>query len=243
METHKHCSSIEHRLKRFALGIVIVAAGILLILRNTNVLDLASTHIIFSWQMLIIAIGFVNLFGRKRIIALLTMLVGVVYLIPEFYDLDFNLSAVFWPSLLILGGVMMILFGGKHFPHFKDHTTIIHNGTDDFIEDVVVFGGSERIITTQNFRGGKLVTIFGGLKLDLSQAKLAEGKHYLEVISVFGGVETKLPSDWNVKTDVISILGGFSDKRRNVNIPEDEKNILIVKGVAIFGGGEIKSSF
>ncbi|MEI8203276.1 MAG: DUF5668 domain-containing protein [Bacteroidota bacterium] len=243
METQKNCSPIEHRLKRFVFGIVIVAVGILLILRNTGALDPFTTDIVFSWQMLLIAIGFINLFGRNKIIAMMTMLVGAAYLIPEFYDLDFNFTAVFWPGLLILGGVLMIFFGGKHFHHFRDHVTVINNGTDDYLEDVVIFGGSERIITSQEFKGGKLVTIFGGLKVDLSQAKLAEGTHTLEVVSVFGGVEALLPSDWNVKTQVVSILGGFSDKRRNINIQNDAKNLLMVKGVAIFGGGEIKSSF
>ncbi len=243
METQKKSYSMEHKLKHFVTGIVVVLAGILLIFRNTGNLSPFATDIIFSWQMLLIAIGVINLFGKGKVFAILAIVVGSAYLIPEFYDLDFDFTSVFWPALLILGGAMIILKGGRKMRHFKEHVTVVHGGNDDFLEDVIVFGGSERIITSQQFKGGKIITIFGGLKMDLSQAKLAEGPQILEVVSVFGGIETRLPSDWRVKTEVVSIMGGFADKRRNVSVSTDENKMLIVKGVAIFGGGEIKSAF
>jgi hypothetical protein len=42
-----------------------------------------------------------------------------------------------------------------------------------------------------------------------------------------------------VQVEVVSIFGGFSDKRHSSTIDRDKK--LIIKGVAIFGGGEIKT--
>jgi hypothetical protein len=37
-----------------------------------------------------------------------------------------------------------------------------------------------------------------------------------------------------------SLFGGFSDNRRNVKA--DSNKVLIVKGLVIFGGGEIKTA-
>ena len=51
-----------------------------------------------------------------------------------------------------------------------------------------------------------------------------------------------MPSNWQVQIDVISIFGGFTDKR-NVLPPVSAKleKTLIVKGLVIFGGGEIRN--
>jgi hypothetical protein len=41
---------------------------------------------------------------------------------------------------------------------------------------------------------------------------------------------------------VTAIFGGFSDKRERMhNLVYDQNTMLIIKGVAIFGGGEVKS--
>jgi hypothetical protein len=48
-----------------------------------------------------------------------------------------------------------------------------------------------------------------------------------------------MPTDWNVKLEVFNIFGGYGDKRVRGQV--DFNKTVIVKGVAIFGGGEIKS--
>jgi hypothetical protein len=50
-----------------------------------------------------------------------------------------------------------------------------------------------------------------------------------------------VPSDWKVQLKMTSILGGFNDKRTFIKESPDPSRILIIKGTAIFGGGEIKS--
>ena len=64
----------------------------------------------------------------------------------------------------------------------------------------------------------------------------------IEVFAMFGGWTLVVPPTWQVKTDVISIFGGISDKRmigpENVR---DNTQQLVVKGLVMFGGGEIKS--
>ena len=62
----------------------------------------------------------------------------------------------------------------------------------------------------------------------------------LEMICVFGGSTLIVPADWNVKVEMFSIFGGFEDKRVTGQV--DYNKTLILKGVAIFGGGEVKTS-
>ncbi|MGM0498358.1 MAG: hypothetical protein ACQESJ_10600 [Bacteroidota bacterium] len=44
-----------------------------------------------------------------------------------------------------------------------------------------------------------------------------------------------------MKVEVTSILGGFADERILGDSNSDRKGVLIIKGLVIFGGGEIKS--
>ena len=58
---------------------------------------------------------------------------------------------------------------------------------------------------------------------------------------MFGGGNLKVPPDWNVKVSVTSILGGFSDKRNtDPNKIADPRKELIINGVVILGGGEVR---
>ena len=58
---------------------------------------------------------------------------------------------------------------------------------------------------------------------------------------IFGGTTIMVPKEWNVRVMVTPIFGGFSNKVfRNPIAPVDTTRTLIIKGVTIFGGGEIK---
>jgi predicted membrane protein len=65
---------------------------------------------------------------------------------------------------------------------------------------------------SQSFRERKIVAVFGGSKIDLTQATLASGNNQIEVVAVFGGTSMLVPNDWNVKVEVFSIIGGYADK-------------------------------
>ncbi|MFP4605046.1 MAG: LiaF domain-containing protein, partial [Bacteroidales bacterium] len=112
----------------------------------------------------------------------------------------------------------------------------------DYIDDIAILGGNDRRITSHSFRGGKITSILGGSTVNLSDAELAQGENVLDMFTLFGGATIIVPRNWQVKVDITAILGGFEDKRQYIS-DENQKNekILIVKGIAIFGGGEIKS--
>ena len=112
----------------------------------------------------------------------------------------------------------------------------------DKIDDVSIFGGGTKIISSNNFQGGNITAIFGGSEINLINCQLAEGENVLDVLCVFGGTTIILPKEWNIVINVTSILGGFSNKAiRNPSIVIDQTRTLHIKGLAMFGGGEVKT--
>ena len=229
---------VRQGLKRKSLvfGLIVLGLGLVWLMRNFGIISEAAWDVIFSWQMLLIAIGVINVANdSSRGVGWILIAIGGFFMVSEYFDLDIKFRMIFWPALLIVIGLVLI-FGSHRIFHRKDFT--ISRG-EDFIEEVAVFGGRERYINSLAFRGGKIVSVFGGSKLDLTGAQLANGEAELEIVSIFGGSTLIVPTDWNVKIEVFNIFGGYGDKRVRGQV--DFKKTLIVKGVAIFGGGEIKS--
>lgn len=95
-----------------------------------------------------------------------------------------------------------------------------------------------------SFRGGKITSVFGGGTYDLTSAQLAPGINILDQVTIFGGSKLIVPNDWDIKIEVTAIFGGFSDKRGKLPVQTSiSEKKLVIKGVAIFGGGEIISYF
>lgn len=222
--------------KSLVFGLLVVGLGLAWLANNFGIMGERTWDIIFSWQMLLIAIGIVNIANdSSRGIGWILIAIGGFFMISDIYDLPTSFRHVFWPALLIIIGLVMI-FGTGRLCRRRNFT--ISKG-EDFIEEVSVFGGRERFVNTQAFRGGKIVSIFGGSKIDLTKAELAPGEVDIEIVSIFGGSTLLMPTDWNVKLEVFNIFGGYGDKRVRGQV--DFNKTVIVKGVAIFGGGEIKS--
>lgn len=225
-----------------SLGVLVIAAGILLLANNTGFLDASISRIVFSWEMLLIAIGVFNIIRHQSLWAGAVLIgIGSFFLLVNFYHMPFSTWQLFLPALIILIGLKMI-FGkrhsGKHYikePFFENVV-----GSEDFFEDIAIFGGGDRRVVTPNLKGGQLVAIFGGSKINLTHSNIAPGdKPTIEVVCIFGGSTLLVPADWNVRVEVFNIFGGYVDKRIPAQV--DTNKTLVVKGVTVFGGGEVKS--
>ena len=229
---HHHLTS-----NRPIIGVILVLVGLFLVLRNTGFFPYEISHIVFSWPMLLVAIGLVITLGSSgsKSSGIIVMAVGAVFLIPHIFTFDVDM---FWPSIFIIIGVIFI-FTKRHGWNSVASTGIVG---DDYIDYVNVFSGGERQIVSENFKGGKISAVFGGMELDLTKAKLAPGRNDLEIACVFGGATLIVPDDWNISIEVTPVLGGFTDSRKL--IPGriiDPTRQLVIKGAVVFGGGEIKS--
>jgi hypothetical protein len=109
--------------------------------------------------------------------------------------------------------------------------------TEDIINEVVIFSEMDKIIKSENFKGGKIVALFAGGRINLAQAVAAQDDIPLEVIVIFGGLKVIIPKGWKVKSEGVAIFGGYENKTSGGM----SETIAHIKGSAIFGGVQIVS--
>ncbi len=229
---------------KILVGAVLIIIGGLFMLRSFHILPFEISHIIFHWPFILFVIGVVILINSEnKALGIMFTTIGGILLFPRvFPDIDIDGKLILGIVIIALG--VFVIFrssSGKFRANFGRASDQINN---DYLDDVAIFGGGTKVITSNNFKGGNITAIFGGSEIDLTACKLAEGNNVLNITAIFGGSTIIVPRDWNVLLNVTPLFGGFSNKiRREPNFVVDQSRTLIIKGIAMFGGGEIKSFF
>lgn len=224
---------------RFGLGLVLISIGLVFFAGNFGLIPQSIYSVLTSWPMILVAIGLLNLFNGKYTPALILFAVAAYFLIPSIVPgVDMHDFRKFWPLLLIVIGIIVIMRRNK--PNRSWEPSVTTN-SQDYIDDVAILGGSVTQVETPNFKGGKITAIFGGSEIHLTRSQLSPEGASLEMVTIFGGSKLIVPRDWNVRVEMVNILGGFADKRMYVNNDNPQRNVLVIKGVAIFGGGELSN--
>lgn len=109
----------------------------------------------------------------------------------------------------------------------------------EYIRTFAMLSGSELRPMSRPFRGADLSAVFGGVKLDLTSARMEGDSARIEVLALCGGIEIHVPPDWTVTSRVATLLGGFTDKRRPTTTLATKT--LIIDGFAVMGGIEVKN--
>jgi hypothetical protein len=108
----------NHRRKKLIFGSLVIAVGIVLFGLNFGFIPQIWKPILFSWQMLIILWGIVELFYMKFFRGIILLLAGGFFLIPDFYRAcpeyfqwaSENFVQIYWPLLLVAGGIIFIIY-------------------------------------------------------------------------------------------------------------------------------------
>ncbi|MBR9997391.1 MAG: hypothetical protein KFF73_00400 [Cyclobacteriaceae bacterium] len=225
--------------KRLVLAGFLIIIGIVLVLRNFHFFPFIPW--LFSWPMIFVLIGVFILLTRQSVVAALIFVgIGVWFLVPDIFNLYIDRFWDLWPIILIAIGMSLILRNRS--PKYVSHGRPSEESGMDYMDEVSIFGGGEKIVTSQSFKGGKITNIFAGSEINFLGAKLAPEPVYIDLFTLFGGSTLIVPAEWKVKVDMVAIFGGFSDKReyKRQDLGKDEPE-LYIKGVTLFGGGELKS--
>jgi predicted membrane protein len=215
--------------RRAFVGLFIVLIGVVLLLNNFDLIPRLPWWLYeYTWQLIFIGVGIVVFFTGNRSTGFIFLGIGTFFLLKEHYYLNVR---DFWPVILIIIGLSFI------FRHKR--LTSNQESSENFFEAVNIFGGGNQIVTSPAMEGGRITSIFGGSEIDLTKAK-ALPNATIDVLTLFGGSEIRVPADWKVKIEVTAILGGFEDKRTDLS-QDDDAPVVIVKGLTMFGGGEVKS--
>ena len=226
---------------RFVVGIIFLLLGMYFLLNNFDLIPFELPDFITSWQVFLILIGLLLLASRERRaggVVLIT--VGIVFLVPEFFDISVGeVVRQFWPLALVIVGIVL-LFRRSQEKKTIDYTDV--GEAADYIDEISVLSSRDQLLTSQNFRGGKVTAIFGSNELNFVNTRLSSGSHALDLFILFGSTELTVPNHWNVRVDVTTILGSFEDQRRQQGTPPgSDAHQLVIKGLVLFGSGELMS--
>jgi hypothetical protein len=173
--------------------------------------------------------------------------VGTIFLINEF-DPEIEIKKYTLPIVIILFGLFMIIrprhrrFHDRWKSHNDNEPKAVPPSEEDALDSVIIFSGTKKNIISKNFRGGEIVTLFGGTELNLTQSDI-NGQIELDLTQLFGGTKLIVPPHWIIKyEEIVSIFGGVDDKRAiQRDVVTDTDKVLVLKGTCIFGGIDIRS--
>ena len=218
---------------RVVFGLFLLTLGTLFLLDQLGEVDIGNYW--RFWPVFVIAFGLAKIFQPDgRGFGFVVVGFGTWALLDSLGILEFDWDYV-WPVALILIGGSLVWRGFR-----SGLGRGVDGGKDPGarMSAFAVLGGVERQYTSAEFRGGDATAIMGGCELDLRRAAPARDGAVLDTFALWGGIDVQVPEDWTVVVKGIPLLGGFSDTRKGAR--PDPAKVLVVKGVAIMGGVEVK---
>lgn len=241
-------------------GFFLVIIGLLLL---GNKMGAPIPDWIFTWPVLLIAIGFFVLLKSRFYNpgGFIMILIGSIFLIDQQIP-GIQFHNFIMPIIFISLGLLFIFrprhhgcirrrrywdkmnppfnsgFENPGSEDFKKKDSNTANDNSEYIDVVAVFGGVKKNIHSKDFRGGEIVSFMGGAEINFMQADIQHPVE-LEVNNVFGGTKLIIPADWDVKNEISAVFGGVEDKRSFSNSTPDTNKKIVIKGSCVFGGIEI----
>jgi predicted membrane protein len=224
----------------FASGGLIVFVGVVLLLDHMGVISAAGLW--RFWPMILILGGILKILNEcSRVLGIVMLVAGIFLQLGQFNLVRVTWDLI-WPMAIIGVGVLLIWstlqarkagIGGK-----VDMPT-----GPGVLNEIAIFSGVEKRIMGKNFSGGRMVAIFGGIEIDLWQAEMEGDEAVLQIDAIFGGVEIRVPDTWLVSSHGQGIFGGYSDSThlRPPTDPSQPRKTLVLRGMAVFGGVEIRN--
>ena len=250
-EIQKSRSSSSNADNSIIFAFLLIAVGLLLLGFNTGYFPLLWKNFFFSWSMLFVLIGAINLFRNHFILGIIIISAGIFFLLPKaktiYPDIiNKQLASSYWlPICIIIAGVLIILSiifkSGRCKSQQKEtckkepYSARDNQNKDGKINYRFTFGGTEQVILDPVFKGGNIDITFGGMELDLSRTSLPEGDTFLYVKATFGGIEITAPENWKIENHSDIFVGGFDDSRSK-EIEKEKNRKLIIVSKCRFGG-------
>lgn len=220
---------------RLILGLFVLALGVLFTLDNLGIVR--ADDFLDLWPVVLIAVGVAKMLSAPHtggwFGASVWILIGVVLLLDNLDLLDFDIFD-FWPLILIVIGLGIIR--RAMYPSRRGGA-----GTDDAtVSGFALMGGQFRRVSSQEFRGGDLSAIMGGVEVDLRSADLpADQEAVIDVFAVWGGIDLRVPTSWTVISKVTPVMAGYEDHTDRTDTSPDKR--LVVRGLILMGGVEVKN--
>jgi predicted membrane protein len=220
---------------RTVVAIALIALGVLWTLDTLNIVE--SAPLLRWWPAVIVLFGLARLFGiggRAQVGG------GAVITLIGAWLLGSNLDLIhvgiwdLWPLVLVAIGVTMIVRSRAH-----PTSQTVGESSSEINKFAFWSGVRPPVHQSQEFRGGELTAIMGGIETNLRGSRIAESPAVIDLLVIWGGVDLKVPEDWRVVVEATVVMGGIDSKIKTP--PPDSTQTLVLRGMVLMGGVEIKN--
>ncbi len=214
---------------RLILGVSIMIAGLVLALDSLGLVD--GSAVLRFWPLALVAIGVVKCSSRYQCAG------GVVWVAAGLALLLVTLGQM--PASRLWAVMLFFLGANIAWRALRPQARLAGADPTAHVDMMALLGGAKTVSYAADFRGGQAVATLGGCELDLRHASIPEGgEAVIDAFALWGGVEIKVPEEWEVVNRGSAFLGGFENKTRP--LPGSRRR-LVVTGTAIMGGVEVKN--
>lgn len=221
---------------RLVIGLAIMTAGLVLALDSLGILD--SGAVLRYWPLVLVAVGVVKWMSppHQGQAGFVWIVAGVGLLLVTLGQMPF--SRIWAAALFFVGANIAWRALRPPLPRLA--------GSAESFDMVAVLGGANTVSPApgpggqgREFQGGRAMAVMGGCQIDLRHSSIAEGREaVIDAFAMWGGIEIRVPEDWEVVNRGSAFLGGFENKTRP--LPGAAKR-LVVTGTVIMGGVEVKN--
>ena len=240
---------------RVVLGAIIIGFGLLALIDNLHLFGMVD--IFTFWPTVFIVVGILKIFQTQTrsgyIFGAVLIALGVLFTLEHLGFFYFRMRDL-WPLFLIGAGVLIVSKGwvdkggesegggilGHHFGPAQFRNTnapYTHADANCTLNIAAIMSGNKVRKDVQDFRGGEVTAIMGGVEIDLRQAAI-QSEDVLNVFAVWGAIVLKVPAEWSVLSNAVPVMGGIEDKTVPPAVPGKR---LIIEGYVVMGGVEIKN--
>jgi predicted membrane protein len=227
--------------ERYFFGILLILLGLGFLADQLGYFqmgEIISTY----WPLVLIIAGITGLFDRKssKMGNLIVLALGILFQLNRLDYLEVEVFRLFWPIVLIIVGLNILFTKGISNHNVKVDpdkwsTNVIEDAT---VDSFVIFSGLETNNQSQEFKGGKLTAVFGGIDLRLTEANLYNNEAFIDATTLFGGIDIIVPNNWRVEMTGTPIFGSWSNNARSN--PDPDAPVLKIRCMPIFGGIDVK---
>ncbi len=225
--------------KNLLWGLILIIIGLII---GLNSLGITNINLFFKgwWTLFIIIPCFIDLFYDKdKVFDIIGLIIGILLLLScyDLFSFDILLKLLL-PIILIVVGLSLIF---KNNAKVKNIIKKLEKENGKTPEYCATFGENNACFDEEEFTGCNIDAIFGGVKLDLKNAKIKKDV-VINATSVFGGITIIAPDDVKIKINSTPIFGGVEDERRKSKKETTEKKTktIYINATCVFGGVSLK---
>jgi predicted membrane protein len=224
---------------RMVLGAFVVLVGVLALL--DNLLHINTRQVLQFWPVVFMLFGLVKLTQTRHLAGYVVgagfVALGLLMTLNNLEVISFRMRD-WWPVLVIAAGVAMIardpLRRRMEIMLLYENTS---SQTGELLRATAVMSGNVLSVVSQDFRGGEVTALMGGVEVDFRQASM-QSEATVQVLAVMGGVDIKVPPDWGVECRATVFLGGVEDKTVP---PAQASKRLVIEGFVMMGGVQVSN--